>query len=261
MRYGLGHIKEPAGQIRWPFAAHPATAIRASELPPTVIHAAFTPAVMDQGLSSACVFHAYAGAAYTTFNVARRALPFVPDPLTGYRFTRETERADGMVPPGPLTDSGSLPMLAMLVGERRGVVPWRAWTMEEVNREASVLDVEDAAACCLAGYSAFNPLSGTPISVQVQQAIAAGFTVTLASYVDETFERYTGGTLRRPQLPFYGSHYLFAHSYVTDGDGLRFCVRNSWGVDWGVEGDCWVSAEWMDATMDQYAMTLQRVAA
>jgi hypothetical protein len=258
--FGLGHIAEPEGQFRWPFALHGASRLVGADLPATVMLDACAPPVFNQLSSGSCVAHAYVTAAYTRMAAAKTPLPFLPDPLTLYRFTREVQRAWGISPAGALEDNGSMPMIAMQAAERWGLVRFIPWDMADVNQEAAVLDVEDAASLRLTGASALNPLSATPLATQARQALAAEIPVTLATQVTADFDSYKSGTLPAPSGPSRGSHYVAMLGFVEDADGLRFLLRNSWGPSWGQQGDAWVSAAFVNAAVDLYAVTVTRAA-
>ncbi len=266
-RYGKGHRPNPGGH-RVASSRLLLGAPRLAQTPPSASLEMYEPGVMDQGGSSACVGHASAMAIAVSLARAGAPLPWVPSPGNIYCVARCIERAGDAV---PLLDNGSIPADAMMGISQWGVRPTRAPAPDgrnsdvdpaTVNDEPALDELEQDAQTLLVGEYGVD-MGALDAVTQLRAAIAAGYALTVALFVDSAFENWdpSKGPLGAPnrQDPNGGGHYLACTSYRTASDG-RTILRgpNSWGVDWGIAGHWEGYADELGLS-DVYVMSCRRV--
>lgn len=80
-------------------------------------------------------------------------------------------------------------------------------------------------------------------------AIASGCPVVAGTDVPERFKRHRSGVfVPRAGEPMAGGHAMVVHSFGP----LGFQIRNSWGNDWGDNGDAWVDEAWVSTWRDPW---------
>lgn len=262
-RFAKGHIPDPEG--------HRVTSFKLARgvgapLPDSVDLTPFAPSPLDQNRTSSCVGHATACALATSFARAGAPLGFVPSPHSIYQLALCIDRPDPSV---PLVDAGSMPNQAMRGLTEWGIRPMRAPSPQGYNSdcdpsnvtdEPKLADLEQDATAVIVGQYEISS------ATEAAQALAAGYAVTVASFVDTAFEELG------PNSPPYdmpdetdpngGGHYLFLVGYRHVAGKLQFRVQNSWGTtQWGDGGRCWVTTNFVNQCSDKYAMSVRKVAA
>jgi len=258
-RFAKGHIPDPEGHRVTSFRL---AKVSGADLPDAVDLTAFAPSPLDQNRCGSCVGHATAGALATAFARASAPLGFIPSPRSIYQLARCIDRADSSV---ALTDGGSMPNQAMRSLTEWGIRPMQAPSPEgfnsdcdpsNVNNEPTLGELESDATAVVVGQYAIDSAE------QAATAIAEGFPVTVASFVDTAFENIG------PDSPPYdmpdesdpngGGHYIFLVGYRHVNGKLEFLLQNSWGTtQWGSGGRCWVTADFVNQCTDKYAMSVK----
>ncbi len=260
-RFAKGHIPDPPD--------HRVTSFRLARgavpaLPDSVNLTAFAPSPLDQNGTSSCVGHATAGAIATSFARAGAPLPFVPSPRSIYQLARCIDRLDPAV---PLVDEGSMPNQAMRSLTEWGVRAMNAPSPEgynsdcdetNVNLEPTLSELEADATTVLIGQYAIES------ALQAAQAIAAGYAVTVASFVDTAFEELTAQSspydMPDETDPNGGGHDVFLVGFRHVAGKLQFLLQNSWGTTWAAGGRCWVTEAFVNQCSDKYAFSVRKLA-
>lgn len=279
-KYGRGHRPDPVGHRMNGF--HLLAAALAVAPPISADISASSPPVFDQGQTGSCVGHATCGGAWTSCKQAGHPLPFIPSPDLEYKLARAIDREPGTNGGDPvaLTDEGSEPNQAMRAIQEWGVMPMGTKPHDgrnsdvdpsTVNDEPSFLALETAANCELIGAYRINSLGDARI-LDVCRAIAAGYAVCFAVFVDSTFEAWGEGwtpgkePLGAPDMndPTGGGHYIYANRYhfaggVVTPDDVVIEGPNSWSTEWGNAG-YWVGgADFVRAWLgDVYVMAVRK---
>lgn len=219
----------------------------ATTLPEGASNRAYGPTKrLDQGPTSACVGHARAGAIYTSLGAAHTPIVLVPSPKWIYTLARCIDRG---TPGTPLTDNGSDPASATLAIQQYGTKFLEGETADgrfsdcepdTINDEPDLGEFEDAANFILEGEYAL-PKSDPNFEMLFKMAIANGYAVNFATYVDTAFENWDPdkGLIGSPNYndPKGGGHDLYADSYsINDAGELVIGFVNSWGYGWGDNG-------------------------
>lgn len=271
MKYGRGHIADPIHHrrvgIRHLFARHSGSMITPGQNADLSPH---LPPYANQVSTSSCVGHGIGEAVYCALGARSTPLPWVPSYKGIYDNGRCIDRAirtDGKLP--PLVDEGSMPNQGW-----RGVSEWGVRKMipiadrgsdvdpSTINDEPKLGELEAESATLLVGYYAIESFGDERVE-NIRAALANGFPVTFATFVDTAFEEWDGSSpLGMPDVNDKngGGHYLCAFGYRTDANGrtiLRF--RNSWGTDWGMGGDGEGTEAFMAQISDVYAASVRLV--
>ena len=94
---------------------------------------------------------------------------------------------------------------------------------------------------------------------EARAAIAAGAPVGIGTYLGSKFMDWTPskGVLGRMNEndPNGGGHWTVLLGF----DSSRFFLRNSWGTDWGANGDCYVNDDFVNQASDLIAFGYRRV--
>jgi hypothetical protein len=260
-----GYLPDPVEYKRKTFHHLAAQRFPVAPLAPDVSLSDQAPAVMDQGSgrfgTGSCTGHAIACAACTTLVTSGHALPFVISPAEIYRNGRAIDRGPG----GPsLIDDGAQPNQVWRAVSTFGVRAIKAPTSDgrysdaepaTINDEPTLGDLEDESRTLLVdeyGISsrgarrvaeikiAINGLGYGVEGVPLTAAIAGG---------SDAFQAYAGGVLGRLDASL--DHYVAILGYRTRTSGkTEFLIRNSWGIDWGLHGDCWIDEDALDELGD-----------
>ncbi len=263
-------------------ASHPVIAalIAAAAIPPSCDLAAFEPPRLDQGQTGSCTAHSFSGSTSTACRKAGKAIGFEPSPRETYATTRGIERANSTPVGQPLpllTDSGAEPADVFTAGSTFGIAPMQGptpdgrnsdiWSSsdtsaqpENVNSEPDGNQLQAAGTSIVTGEYAIDP-NASNVSDLVAAAIASGFPVYVAFFVDMAFEQLQPGQVAgvpNTNDPNGGGHAVYLSGYKTNADGSRtFILTNSWGTGWCDNGRCLVSEAWLKATWELYVMDVQ----
>jgi len=211
------------------------------------------PGIWNQLGTGSCVGHGVLGAVLTRLALLG-LLGEDRSPLGVYDLARCLERA-ALTPQGrqlpELTDDGAYPSLAWQAIQRWGVplLSERPLVEAEVNREPTIGGFEQGQLWRVDG--AYRVEDGDTLAIR--RALASGFPVQVASMVDDAFMDWTpdqnpiGPPDPRHEL---GGHAIYAVSYLSPTGPYR--IVNSWGLDWGDDGTCLVSEEWLRQAEDCY---------
>jgi hypothetical protein len=264
-----------------PAASHPViAAILAATVPASVDLGQWEPPRLDQGQTGSCTAHSLSGSTSTACRKAGIQLGFEPSPRETYASTRGIERA-AQTPAGQplplLTDSGAEPADVFTACAQFGVAPMQGPTPDgrnsdiwsdadttaqpaNVNNEVDANQLQAAGTTIVTGEYAIDP-SAANVSDQVAAALAAGFPVYVAAFVDTAFEQLQPGQVAQPPNtndPNGGGHAIYLSGYTTNADGTRtFILTNSWGTGWCDNGRCLVSEAWVKAAWELYVMDVQ----
>lgn len=262
MSYAKGYIPDPKG--------HSVTNFRlargvSSELPDSVDLTPFAPLPLDQSQTSSCVGHATACAIATSFARAGAPLNFIPSPRSIYQLARCIDRGDPSV---PLADQGSMPNQAMRSLSEWGIHPMHRPSplgynsdcdLSNVNDEPLLSELEADATTLFVGQYAIDS------AYQAAQALAAGYAVTVASFVDSAFENMHADSapfdLPNQSDPNGGGHYIFLVGFKHEDGKLLFRLQNSWTTHWADGGRCWVTENFVNQCSDRYALSARKASA
>jgi len=193
---------------------------------------------------------------YTSFSAAGSVLPFVPSPAELYRNGRAIDRVrrrDGTF--SPLTDDGAEPNQVMRAVQAIGIKAISAPTTDgrysdaetgTINVEPTLGNIEtERLVIPVAERAIISVADGADIAEVVgglRRALAGGFAVGFGIYVDTAFEDWSPqkGPMGPcdPRDPNGGGHWMCMLGYYTQPTGATvFQWRNSWGRDWGLNGD------------------------
>jgi hypothetical protein len=260
-------------KIKAALAAHRSGAV---PLPSSVDLSSYSPPILNQNVTGACVDHAFAGAVVTSLAAQAKPLGFVPSPLTLYAAVRGAERAL-TIPPGTtqipkLTDSGSQVATVMSVAATLGVVPMVAPTPDGYNSDVwsgNVLDEPDTQKLQAAGQKLlFGPylfdLTAPNASDVLATALSIGIAIQVAFNCDDAFQNLEPGQIAVAPVdaPDDGGHSVFLSGYYTltaETAGLAvgtriFLLTNSWGDPWCNGGRADVGPSWMANLWEAWAI-------
>ena len=201
--YGLGALPDPPDERDYPVSAlYAAEGLTASVVLPASYAAPGMPPVLDQHATPMCV--AYSSSA-----------------MKGWQDRRDQERFFDFDEPRFFREIG---------GTAAG-----AYVRDAMNRMRAVgypvVAAGDPGHHRIAAYYAV-PRDVATIKAAIHDL---GPIVVSTPWYRSWFRPRAGGTLPAPDT-VVGGHAIVAYGW--DGRGLR--LRNSWGEDWGVGGDCWM---------------------
>jgi len=206
-RYGLGALADPPDERDYPVSAlYAAEGLTASVVLPPSYEAPGMPPVLDQRATPMCV--AYSSSA-----------------MKAWQDRRDQERLFDFDEPAFFTAIGGTPAGAYV----------RA-AMERMRTAGyPVVGVGDPAHHRIAAYYAVPSDLAT-----IKAAIHDLGPLVVSTPWYRSWFRPAAGVLPRPDT-LVGGHAIVAYGW--DVRGLR--LRNSWGSDWGVGGDCWMPASFV----------------
>jgi len=79
------------------------------------------------------------------------------------------------------------------------------------------------------GYDAFKPMTATELKKQIWMYGPISIWMNAPNYLSQ----YTGGIVECTSVPSNGNHYVVAVGFGSD----YVVIRNSWGANWGLQGD------------------------
>jgi len=227
----------------------------------------YTPPVMNQTDFSCCEGTSSSGAIATRFAAKGTPLGWIPSQNGLYVPARAFDRAaqypdDEALP--PLQDVGTETNSVIRAISEVGISPM-GWspdglycdvTNDNLNAEPDLEQLElDGESLIIGAYEIRS--TGAQKLRDIRDCIASGVPVRVDSFVDRAFEEWTP---KRPPIgvpdysdPEGGGHALYAIGFA----GTAVVVRNSWGADWGDNGNILVSAAWI-AQCDAYAWDVQK---
>jgi C1A family cysteine protease len=85
----------------------------------------------------------------------------------------------------------------------------------------------------------------------MREALAGGFPVMIGISVFDSFESDEVASTGIVPMPLateslLGGHCMYAIGY--DDKRKAFLVRNSWGSNWGIAGNCWIPYDYLGST-------------
>jgi Papain family cysteine protease len=232
-KYGLGH-RPSASPSDWKASARLGAP---AQLPPDASLQQFVRRVNDQGQTESCVGQALTKAIDTRL---RKLGINVDEPSAQAAYTGGRELEVG--PDGQLTDTGSVAADVFKFLRDIGVAREQVWPLDpaKINEKLPWDVLQDASHFLLFQWWRIYE-SGVSRSDAIANALAQGFPVVFAQQVDNKFFSYSGGTILALDADDAGGHMMCILGYRTRKDGTReFLVINSWGINWGESGYCWM---------------------
>jgi C1A family cysteine protease len=187
----------------------------------------------DQGNLGSCTANAIAGA-FMYAQMKEWNVGFVPSRLFIYYNERAME--DSVT-----SDSGAMIRDGIKSVAKLGVCPEQLWPYSDgptkFKRKPSPRCYTEALNHQLVQYQRCS----SPLAIQ--QALAAGFPVVGGFTVYESFESDSAAKTGIIPTPAPGEQVLGGHAILIVGYNKttsQWIVRNSWGVDWGDKGYCYM---------------------
>lgn len=249
MSHTLGWLPDPPDDRDLDFARTPMMASAADVPDETWLGEQFAP-VLDQGPLGACVAHAVAQVIYASHKRAGVKEPQLASRLAIYYLSRATHKMQHF-------DSGTFLRTAFGTLNKFGFAPETAWAydlarfavMPPFNTFRLAYDQSSGARPTV--YWRIHS-RGDERLVAVKSALAKGYPVAFGTLVTRSFVE--GKNVEEPVAePTEASDIVGGHAMVIGGHGPGyFHVLNSWGEDWGTDGWCQLSEEYIagDVTTD-----------
>lgn len=235
-KFGMGWKKQPFDDRDLKYS----TSVPMKGLPPEKDLENLAPAVFNQGQLGACTGHGIKGCIMLGLKKAR--LPTLdPSRLMIYFLEREME---GSIP----DDAGAIIRDGIKACNRTGIAPEDLWPYD-ISRFAMrppYEAYEAAAKNKIRFYASVDNRSVDNIRLAVFHEVPVVFGITLF----DNFDDYAGGILQHPHQALdesIGGHCMYIIGY--DDSKSAFKVRNSWGNDWGENGNVWISYEYMTSRL------------
>lgn len=217
-----------------------ATAPPSNIQPPKGSAAQYMGPVLNQGNLGACTAHGYAD-----WIMAAMKKAGIPVFLISRLFQYFNERLkEGTVS----TDAGAIVRDAFWVGANYGIVDEQYWPYD-ISQFAVTPPANVYSKAVTDTQHFFAPLDPSNIINQLKTAINHGQAVVFGFDVFQNFENYISGVL---QIPGSGDSYLGGHcvaAYEYDDSLNAALVRNSWDTTWGINGDFWMSYDYLASRM------------
>ena len=187
--------------------------------------------VLDQGQEGSCTAHGTGGAAHLLIN--KRATTYDFPMSMNFQYWN-SRFIDGSIK----SDAGAQIRSAMKALAKYGICQDALWPYDyktmfsKPTQEA----YDDAVQ-----YKALDYYRLSVDKLQIMQAIASGFPVVIGISLYNSFESDEVAKTGFVPMPvkgegMVGGHCMFIYAY----DAMGVWVRNSWGPDWGVSGDCYL---------------------
>ena len=233
------------------YALHPEF-IKAPPLPPSTDIRAYFPPIENQLTLGSCVAHAtVADLEFLQLMEIRENTPGPEDfgshfePLSRLYVYMNARLRDG----DPNVDGGTQIRTAILAIRESGICRERLWPYDveqvfiippQTAYDEGAMHKEPA------GYR----LDNSDI-LSLKQCLANGYPFVFGVSVYQSF--MSEATSKTGMVPypdksekFLGGHALCCVGY--DDDKKAFLVRNSWGTEWGLDGYCWISYDYLTNT-------------
>lgn len=227
------------------------------------------PTTLDQGQVGDCVDNATEEAVEAALKVYSQLPPDAPRPYFSRYYLYAKVRGDIGV---PLTeDSGSTVLDGVLAAARHGVCLESVFpSVGDAWQTAPGADADADAA----NHKALRWYSLSSVD-WIKACLSVGFPVIFGVQLPESFESIdVGGFMHLPQPGerFIGGHCMLIVGYRKRADGkVDFLVLNSWGPDWGAQGQfmgeringcCWMPQEYQEMLLaDEFTSIHQEMAA
>lgn len=259
LTHGFGYIPDPQGHRYNGFFLHPAA--KQVTYPDNASLFEHVPPRWDQGGTSSCTGHGFAGAITTTFSAHNLPLSSPAWPRGIYDLGRIVDRVrvNGVLP--PLKDEGAFPNSVV-----RGIGEWGISLEEDedggktatspdytsnleshINDDPQLVELENASERLMKG---FNSISSTDLNKVDQLCLAISTGHAPMGAVDagsDAFQGFRGDGV----LGFTGAvpdHWIFFAAYRTNAQGKKeFLLINSWGLGgWTPDGTAWCSEDFIN---------------
>lgn len=260
MTFSFGYVPNPKGHLRVAFSASPRFA--QTETPSEVDLEPFTPPVYNQGDTSSCTGHGTSTGMYTTYKANGAELPFIPSMrgiyLNGLSLARASVHDD-------LQDVGCSPALIKLGIDEYGIRKMGALAQDgrfsdcdprTLLREVALDELEEESLTLSFGDYMIPSadVSGLDATVAaLRLVLASKCAVGSGSFVDTAFMNWSSDAPKDAcdtSDPRGGLHWMCFTGYKTLPNGkTAFKKRNSWG-DWCLQGNIWVSEDYIRSEMD-----------
>ncbi len=200
----------------------------------------FVKHVHDQGRTNSCVAHALASAV----GIIESKAGLRDDPISRRFLYYYARRVNSNV----ISDSGAYMRSAASALFRFGAPPersfkWDDGRMNEIPPWISHMRAHSR----MHGEYAFIKSKDDRLVREIMSSICAGYPVAFGTMLHDNFtDRADGGLIRRPKTVTGGGHAMLIVGYKTASDGgVEFDVLNSWGREFGDEGFCRMSEDYM----------------
>ena len=246
MNYGKGLILEPeeviAAPARWLVGAKGSGA---ALIPDEYTMASYLTESWDQGYTARCVGFAIRRA--IQLRTAYMGKQVIPSANGIYTLARCLDRPTLLQ---PLVDMGTMPSKAFIALMEWGLPTEEVWPSEAqyVDAEPSLDVLEYCSDTKVTGW--YQIAKGD--TEMIRMSLAQGYPVTFGAYVDEEFEKYTGGVVEN--MGDGGGHYMCLYGYKKTESGYIYRNSNSWGNSWGFNGTGMLSENFMSQCFSVYAM-------